>query len=128
MAEKVGKRQISKWEIIGIIIAVYIVFLLIAALFIHTDKPRSVTCYSHQREIAACLLMYAQDHEAMLPESSTVWEDVKIDTYSLICPQAKRTANGYLYNNNCSGLNITKIQSPAKQLMTIDDCTLYTVP
>jgi prepilin-type processing-associated H-X9-DG protein len=115
---------ISIVEPLLIIVAIAILAYFIIPIFQYgRGEPRPYTCLSNQRQIAACLHMYAHDHEGMLPENFTIWGDIKIHEPVLICPQDKNTPNGYLYNNTLSGVKIDKISTPEKKMMTIDGKT-----
>ena len=80
-------------------------------------------CTSNERQIAAGIAMYTQDHEDFLPKSYSVWTDTKSDPGVLTCPKVKRLKNGHLYNNNLSGINLNKIKNPDKRILTIDGKT-----
>ncbi|MEI6520759.1 MAG: hypothetical protein WCO98_12090 [bacterium] len=117
-------------EVFGIIIVITLLIIFLHPFFGHhggIEKPRPPTCLSNQRQIAAGLAMYIQDHDDIFPESSTIWGVIQIDKPLLICPQDKKNPNGYLYNNNLSGVNYSKIsnytKNYAKKMVTIDGKT-----
>ena len=123
-------RNISKnygLTLIEIGITILILIILAAILYPVLTRSRHLkkqpTCSSNQRQIMYSIMMYAQDHEELLPESSSIWRDIQVDKPVLICPEAKKTKNGYLYNNNLSGVNIGKIAKPSKKLATVDGKT-----
>jgi hypothetical protein len=83
------------------------------------QSPNQI-CTSNQRQIVASFYMYAQDHEGLLPHSDTAWPNICMDSGVLTCPNSKELKRSYLFNNNLSEINIKKISSPAKKMMTID--------
>ncbi len=73
--------------------------------------------------IATALLMYAQDHEELLPSSATVWGDVSLDKGIFVCPTSgKKVPNGYLYlgGSLLSERALGDIPTPSSTPMTVD--------
>lgn len=80
------------------IIAV-LVAILIPVLAKARESSRITGCISNQRQLAAALLMWAQDNDEMLPPADTVWQNLDLNAKILICPTAgKVKRNGYVYN------------------------------
>jgi len=85
------------------------------------EKARQSTCSSNQRQIAAAIQMYVQDHEETLPGSATIWQDINVDSGVLVCPTAgKKYPNGYGYNRSVSGAAMGDIQDPMSKPLTAD--------
>jgi len=81
-------------SIIGVLVAI-----LVPVLAKARESARVTTCINNQRQIAAALLMWAQDHDEMLPPADTAWQDLELTPKLLICPTAgKAHGNGYVYN------------------------------
>ncbi|MEI6521791.1 MAG: prepilin-type N-terminal cleavage/methylation domain-containing protein, partial [bacterium] len=91
------------FTLIELLVVIAIIAILAAILFPvfarAREKARQSTCTSNQRQIAASITMYTQDHEEILPEAATIWKDINIDANVLVCPtKGKLTTNGYGYN------------------------------
>jgi len=62
-------------EIIMIIVVIIVIgniLLFLLRRMGHPDKPRYSTCTSNQRQIVASLQMYAQDHNDLLPLTTSI--------------------------------------------------------
>ncbi len=93
------------------------------------EKARQTTCTSNQRQIAATVAMYAQDHEETLPQAMSFWQDVKIDPGVLICPTAgKSVVNGYAVNGSVCGLSMGTFNDPTTKPLTFDGLTVSADP
>ncbi len=111
------KSSQKGFTLIELLVVIAIIAILAAILFPvfarAREKARQTTCSSNQRQIAASAQMYAQDHEEMLPGTSSVWSDIKVDPGVLICPtKGKNTPNGYGYYLNRSGQSMGDIKDP----------------
>jgi prepilin-type N-terminal cleavage/methylation domain-containing protein len=113
---KCGKRK-SGFTLIELLVVIAIIAILAAILFPvfarAREKARQTTCTSNQRQIAASVQMFAQDHDETLPLSTTFWNDISVDDGVKICPSAgKDILPGYVYNVAvCSG---TALGDPVK--------------
>jgi prepilin-type N-terminal cleavage/methylation domain-containing protein len=121
--QKTIRRQ--GFTLIELLVVIAIIAILAAILFPvfarAREKARQTTCTSNQKQIATTILMYSQDHEEMLPESKSVWGDIKVDSGVLICPtKGKSTPNGYGYFGQVSGLALGEISDPTKKPLTMD--------
>ncbi len=99
-----SKKSRQGFTLIELLVVIAIIAILAAILFPvfarAREKARQSTCVSNQRQIAANVMMYTQDHEETLPTTTTVWSDIKSDPGILICPTAgKLVTNGYMYND-----------------------------
>ncbi len=109
-----------------IVLAVIIVPIMSRYCEYKYECRHQLTCPNNQRQLAASLLMYAQDHDNKFPLTTTIWGDIKADSDILICPTTgKRLPNAYLYNKKLSGLNYDEIYDPAKIFATVDGETIY---
>jgi prepilin-type processing-associated H-X9-DG protein len=85
------------------------------------EKARQTTCTSNQRQIAASVMMYSQDHEETLPNTATVWSDIKVDPAVLVCPTlGKSSPIGYGYNGNVAGIAVGQLAEPNAICVSID--------
>ncbi len=113
------------FTLIELLVVIAIIAILAAILFPvfarAREKARQTTCISNQRQIATSILMYAQDHEEMLPSSTTVWSDIKVDPGVLVCPtKGKGTPNGYGYPEWRSGQSLGELPNPTNRLLCAD--------
>ncbi|HOF89999.1 MAG TPA: hypothetical protein PLZ36_18130, partial [Armatimonadota bacterium] len=77
-------------------------------------------CASNQRQLVMAVTMHAQDHDEVLPHAATAWRDLAVERGLLACPAASTTPNGYVYLNNCAGVALGDIASPAGQAVIAD--------
>ncbi len=108
-------KRFSGFTLIELLVVIAIIAVLAAILFPvfarAREKARQTTCSSNQRQIAASINMYTQDHEECYPSTTTVWRDIKVDPGALVCPTlGKSIPNGYYYN-------------PSRSLQAIGDIT-----
>jgi prepilin-type processing-associated H-X9-DG protein len=64
--------------------------------------------------------MFAQDHNELLPKTTTVWTDLKVDPAILRCPSAGSLAIGYGYFEGNDGKAIGRISIPTLQPISAD--------
>ncbi len=113
------------FTLIELLVVIAIIAILAAILFPvfarAREKARQSTCTSNQRQIAATVMMYAQDHEEMLPSSATVWQSLSIDPAVLVCPtKGKSTTNGYVYHYQIGDTSIGSVKIPDNKYVTAD--------
>jgi prepilin-type N-terminal cleavage/methylation domain-containing protein/prepilin-type processing-associated H-X9-DG protein len=124
------------FTLIELLVVIAIIAILAAILFPvfakAREKARQTTCSNNQRQIATAILLYAQDHEEVLPAARAVWSDVGVDKGALVCPTAgKKVANGYCYfgavfNNGTqegllSSLALAEITAPSAAPLIADN-------
>jgi prepilin-type processing-associated H-X9-DG protein len=107
------------------LVVIAIIAILAAILFPvfarAREKARQTTCTSNQRQIAATLQMYAQDHEETLPTTSTIWSNIGVEPAVLICPtRGKSATNGYVFDYYLGGSSIGAISNPSGIFLTAD--------
>ncbi|MEI6521796.1 MAG: prepilin-type N-terminal cleavage/methylation domain-containing protein [bacterium] len=123
---KTNKKGFTLIELLVVIAIIAILAAILFPVFARArEKARQTTCTSNQRQIAASVQMYAQDHEETLPSSSTIWRDLNIDPNILICPTAGKTlTNGYDFNGNQAGQSLGAIPDHAATFLTADGTSL----
>jgi prepilin-type N-terminal cleavage/methylation domain-containing protein/prepilin-type processing-associated H-X9-DG protein len=122
-----AKRPVSHsgFTLIELLVVIAIIAILAAILFPvfakAREKARQSSCLNNQRQIAVAILMWAQDHDEMLPDSSNVWPEINVDRNILMCPtKGKKVANAYIYNNWCSSKSLGEIEEPTDTMLTAD--------
>lgn len=121
MTEVKQKQTLPEFVvIITMLILFYFMFGNTIMRMFNTHKDKQIPCVNNQRQIVANIMMYADDHEGKLPESKTMWSDIKIDSKKLICSMDKTLNNGYLYNQRLSGINIKGVEEPETIFVTVD--------
>jgi prepilin-type N-terminal cleavage/methylation domain-containing protein/prepilin-type processing-associated H-X9-DG protein len=121
------------FTLIELLVVIAIIAILAAILFPvfakAREKARQTTCTNNQRQIATSLLMYAQDHEEVLPNQASVWGDLALTGGVLVCPTAGKKAKiSYGYNNWMGNKALGDITDPSEAVLT-GDCAqalLYT--
>jgi prepilin-type N-terminal cleavage/methylation domain-containing protein/prepilin-type processing-associated H-X9-DG protein len=121
----INQQHRRGFTLIELLVVIAIIAILAAILFPvfarAREKARQTTCTSNQRQVAASVQMYAQDHEEALPASASVWSDIKVDPGVLVCPtKGKTTPNGYLYNSELSNSAIGIYDDPTTRTLTVD--------
>ena len=87
------------FTLIELLVVIAIIAILAAILFPvfarAREKARQATCSANQRQIAATIQMYVQDHDETFPTTAQVWNSLNLDPGILICPtQGKSVVNG----------------------------------
>jgi prepilin-type N-terminal cleavage/methylation domain-containing protein len=114
------------FTLIELLVVISIIAILAAILFPvfarAREKARQTTCTSNQRQIAATVQMFAQDHEESFPNSTDAWSKLNLDAKVLECPSKGGSIqpNGYGYNAQLSGMSIGEIASPTDYMLTAD--------
>jgi prepilin-type N-terminal cleavage/methylation domain-containing protein/prepilin-type processing-associated H-X9-DG protein len=121
-------RQIRSrpgFTLIELLVVIAVIAVLAAILFPvfakAREKARQTTCLNNQKQIATAILMYAQDHEELLPIATTMWGDINQDKGALICPtKGKKVANGYGYNAQLTGMALGDLAEATAQILCAD--------
>jgi prepilin-type N-terminal cleavage/methylation domain-containing protein/prepilin-type processing-associated H-X9-DG protein len=113
------------FTLIELLVVIAIIAILAAILFPvfakAREKARQSSCLNNQRQIAVAILMWAQDHDEMLPDSSSIWPEINVDRNILMCPtKGKKVANAYVYHDGVSNLTLGEIADPSTKLLTMD--------
>ena len=94
------------FTLIELLVVIAIIAILAAILFpvfaSAREKARQTTCTSNQRQIAASLQMYAQDHEEVMPDAASWAQAAKAGEDKIYdCPASGRKGSGgdpdYIY-------------------------------
>jgi prepilin-type N-terminal cleavage/methylation domain-containing protein/prepilin-type processing-associated H-X9-DG protein len=119
------RRAPTGFTLIELLVVIAIIAILAAILFPvfakAREKARQTTCLNNQRQLATAIQLYAQDHEEVLPDATSVWGDLKLEKAVFICPTAgKKVTIGYVYNPKVSAQAMGDIPRPAYRWMTAD--------
>jgi prepilin-type N-terminal cleavage/methylation domain-containing protein/prepilin-type processing-associated H-X9-DG protein len=122
MSSLISKRGFTLIELLVVIAIIAILAAILFPVFARArEKARQSTCTSNQRQIAASIQMYSQDHDDALPDTANVWTSIGVDPGILVCPtKGKATPNGYVYNNTMGGYAVGLINNPSYQFLTCD--------
>jgi prepilin-type N-terminal cleavage/methylation domain-containing protein/prepilin-type processing-associated H-X9-DG protein len=122
MSTKIHRKGFTLIELLVVIAIIAILAAILFPVFARArEKARQSTCTSNQRQIAAAMLMYAQDHEETLPNTSTVWGDIDVEPGVLVCPTKGKTQTiGYDYYYYVGGQSIGTFDDPTTKLLTFD--------
>jgi len=109
------QRRLTGFTLIELLVVIAVISILAAILFPvfgqAREKARQTSCVNNQKQIATAMLIFAQDHDEMLPNSASVWSDINVAKSILICPtKEKNTSCGYGYFANCSGMALGDIK------------------
>jgi prepilin-type N-terminal cleavage/methylation domain-containing protein/prepilin-type processing-associated H-X9-DG protein len=121
-----NKQTLNRgFTLIELLVVIAIIAILAAILFPvfarAREKARQTTCLNNQKQIATVILMYAQDHEEMLPGAENIWTVTSIDKGVLMCPTANRTAtNSYIYNIGLSEKSLGDFPNPSTTVVLAD--------
>ncbi len=113
------------FTLIELLVVIAIIAILAAILFPVFGKARAkahqTSCTSNQRQIAASLLMYAQDHEETMPPADT-WTTLVSDPGVMNCNAQSGDGPDYCYNggSHLAGQSIGSYNNPVEVLVTGD--------
>jgi prepilin-type N-terminal cleavage/methylation domain-containing protein/prepilin-type processing-associated H-X9-DG protein len=115
----------SGFTLIELLVVIAVIAVLAAILFPvfakAREKARQTTCLNNQKQIVTAALMYAQDHEEILPSSAEFWGVLNLGRGVLVCPTAgKRVLNGYVYNNSIAEKALGELDPPTSIKITAD--------
>jgi len=81
MKQKHDLSSIRYWELTTLVVIAVVAVLFLRPI-IHQHRRENLqqgaTCISNQRMIGAAIQMYTEDHEDILPVSTTVWRDITL--------------------------------------------------
>jgi len=70
----VPKRGFTLIELLVVIAIIAILAAILFPVFAKArEKARQTSCLNNQKQIVTATLMYAQDHDEMLPDAAEVW-------------------------------------------------------
>jgi prepilin-type N-terminal cleavage/methylation domain-containing protein/prepilin-type processing-associated H-X9-DG protein len=113
------------FTLIELLVVIAIIAILAAILFPvfakAREKARQTTCTNNQRQLAVAMQLYAQDNDETLPGAASIWQAIKVEAGSLVCPTAGvRVKNGYVFSNDASSLALGDAPAPEEFLLTAD--------
>jgi prepilin-type N-terminal cleavage/methylation domain-containing protein/prepilin-type processing-associated H-X9-DG protein len=114
------------FTLIELLVVIAIIAILAAILFPVFSRARAkayqTSCTSNQRQIAATVQMYAQDHDETMPTTTDVWSSLKLDPGVLLDPAESTTkgSNTYGYFETNGGVALGTLGSPDKVMLTAD--------
>ncbi len=121
------KRGFTLIELLVVIAIIAILAAILFPVFARArEKARQTTCTSNQRQLAAAITMYAQDHNnALLPNNNAPWSvALSIDSGVLDCASYSSKASGgapdYGYNAALFDAALGIVTSPSDTLLTAD--------
>jgi len=115
------KRGFTLIELLVVIAIIAILAAILFPVFAKArEKARMATCTSNQRQIVIAITMPAQDNDEELPVSSAVWGAINLDRGVLRCPTGAKAANGYVYNDELSGVALGMWDYPTTKWVTCD--------
>ncbi|MEI6518616.1 MAG: PA14 domain-containing protein [bacterium] len=125
-------KKSSGFTLIELLVVIAIIAILAAILFPvfarAREKARQSTCISNQRQIIASIMMYAQDHDEVTPDETTVWSSIKVDKGVFMCPTAgKNNLQPYIYSHYLSNASLGSFKDPMTTLVTADGAHAATV-
>jgi len=113
------------FTIIELLVVIAIIAVLAAILFPlfskASEKANQSTCMSNQRQIAAAILIYAQDHDETLP-GSEVWSAINLPPKLLVCKTADRSYRiSYFYHTGLGDKSLGNLGAdPQAVFLTAD--------
>lgn len=123
---KISGRS-AGFTLIEILVVVAIIAVLVALLFPvleHAmEKSRISSCMSNQRQLAASIVMWVQDHNEVLPADGEFWSGLSVasDKKVMLCPSAdENMSNCYAFNKVLYGVAFGDIANPEKTALTCD--------
>jgi prepilin-type N-terminal cleavage/methylation domain-containing protein/prepilin-type processing-associated H-X9-DG protein len=120
-----GVRSPQGFTLIELLVVIAIIAILAAILFPvfakAREKARQTTCLNNQKQLATAALMYAQDHEELLPDEATVWGALGVDKGVTVCPTAgKKVGIGYGYHRGIAGMALGDLDRPTTTFLVAD--------
>ncbi len=122
MSYRLKKQGFTLIELLVVIAIIAILASILFPVFARArEKARQTSCISNQKQIAASVQMYAQDHEEILPPATSMWADINIDRNVLVCPtEGRKMPNGYGYFSKNAGASLGEVDDPASRYLTAD--------
>jgi prepilin-type N-terminal cleavage/methylation domain-containing protein/prepilin-type processing-associated H-X9-DG protein len=117
-----GRRGFTLIELLVVIAVIAVLAAILFPVFGKArEKARQTSCLNNQKQIATALLLYAQDHEEVLPSAEEVWGVIGLDRGVLVCQTAgKKVLNGYGYDSKVSGVALGDILQPDSTFLCVD--------
>jgi len=107
------KRGFTLIELLVVIAIIAVLASILFPVFAKArEKANQTSCLNNQRQIVTATLLYAQDHDEMLPEMNAIWGNLNLDKGVLKCPTKNDLGNGYVFNSKYGGLALGKLDPP----------------
>ena len=119
-------KKATGFTLIELLVVIAIIAILAAILFPvfakAREKARQAACMSNQKQINLAIQIYTQENDEKLPQSSEVWQIIQVPAAVLVCPTkgTRLASNGYVFNDEASGLTLGEIAQPTDFVMTGD--------
>jgi prepilin-type N-terminal cleavage/methylation domain-containing protein/prepilin-type processing-associated H-X9-DG protein len=118
-------RHSPAFTLIELLVVIAVIAMLAAIMFPVFAKARAkahqTTCINNQKQIATGFLLYAQDHEEVLPAADGAWQKLELPRATLMCPaKGKRMTIAYGYNTLIADNTLGDISQPTGCLLTAD--------
>jgi len=118
-----GRQKGMGMAITGIALSLILPMISAAMLFPvfakAREKARQTQCVNNQRQLAVALQLYDQEHNGELPTGDIIVA-IDVDPKAKICPDYAN-ANGYGYNGNLRGVNLSKFVGDPKEVLCFAD-------
>ena len=123
MSTSIARRGFTLIELLVVIAIIAILAAILFPVFAKArEKARQTSCLSNQRQISLAASMYAQEHDETLPTADLFWNGINLDQNATRCPDAKTTP-GYVFNVDLSGIALSAVQNPEKEIVSLDGAT-----
>ena len=109
-------------------IAIMLTLWLTRIYYTGREKGWQTSCMNNQKQLASCILVYAQDHDETCPTSLGVWTMLRAsrvpkDVFVCLARHVIVTSkleNDYGYNDAINGISLTQLTRPASTMITAD--------
>ncbi len=114
MSSPATRRGFTLIELLVVIAIIAILAAILFPVFAKArEKARQTACLNNQKQIAAAVIMYAQDNSELMPPASNAWGAINLDKGVLICPTlGTKSPNGYVYSCQCDGKALGEVVDP----------------
>ncbi len=118
-------NHLKGFTLIELLVVIAIIAILAAILFPVFAKARekamATTCTSNQRQIAASMMMYCQDHEESFPTATALWSSLTLDPGVMICPtKGQSYPNGYGIPRALANSSLGSYDDPLNVVLSAD--------